>query len=335
MERAADSASMKPSVSVVIPAFNCAAFIDQALGSLVAQTFTDWEAFIVDDGSTDDTAMRCAHWCQQDSRLHLLRQENSGGPSGPRNRAIEASSGEFVALLDPDDWWRVEKLEHQLALMHRWPSLGLLFGDSELVQADGHPIGSYFESLSFVDKARPYVAEREPGFFVARPEFLYFTACVYTGIQTSGVMLRRSALESLGQLFPTDLRNCEDNDLWWRVMERHETGFITTALHAYRQHPDGLSHDVPKLTQGRLVAHIRNYQRLQAAMPSAWARRYRQRIAEHYLFLGWQARMRGDAAAARSAYRASLGWRVGVDAPLAILKSWIPPRSARVQPRST
>lgn len=99
-----------PLVSVIIPAYNAAAFVGRTLASLRAQTFSDFEAIVVDDGSTDATAKVVGEAAAADSRFRLIRQAN-GGVAAARNRALADARGRYVANLDADDLWRPQFLE--------------------------------------------------------------------------------------------------------------------------------------------------------------------------------------------------------------------------------
>ena len=109
---------MKPSVRIVIPAYNAEATLDETLKSIAAQSFTDWQCVIVDDKSTDGTAALAKRWQDTDSRFHLIEApRNFGGPAGPRNLGIKSASEDYIAFLDSDDVWHPKKLETQLASM--------------------------------------------------------------------------------------------------------------------------------------------------------------------------------------------------------------------------
>jgi glycosyltransferase involved in cell wall biosynthesis len=99
-----------PLISVIIPAYNAAAFVGRTLASLQAQSFTDFEAIVVDDGSTDDTAEVVRQAVEGDPRFRLIRQAN-GGVAAARNRALAEASGRYVANLDADDLWQPPFLE--------------------------------------------------------------------------------------------------------------------------------------------------------------------------------------------------------------------------------
>jgi glycosyltransferase involved in cell wall biosynthesis len=106
-----------PLVSVVIPTYNQPGFLREALGSVFAQTFTDYEVIVVNDGSTDDTAQQLEHY---GNRIHLITQVNQGIGLA-RNKGMDAASGRYVAFLDHDDLWHPAKLETQVAFMREHP----------------------------------------------------------------------------------------------------------------------------------------------------------------------------------------------------------------------
>lgn len=114
----------RPAVSVVVTAYNCGRYLAEAIGSVFAQHPTPDQVIVVDDGSTDDTAAVAARF--GDGILYL-HQENAG-IGAARNRGIEAARGRFIALLDGDDLWRVDKIALQLAAFEQDPELDLVFG---------------------------------------------------------------------------------------------------------------------------------------------------------------------------------------------------------------
>jgi glycosyltransferase involved in cell wall biosynthesis len=124
---------MTPLVSVVIPAYNSARTVGATITSVLAQTMTDVEVLVVDDGSTDGTgeAARGIH----DSRVRVLQQEN-GGVAAARNAGIHAASGEYVGLLDADDLWLPHKLERQLAVLRERPDVHAVHSGTAWVDDD-------------------------------------------------------------------------------------------------------------------------------------------------------------------------------------------------------
>ncbi len=107
-------------VSIIMPCHNGASFLPQAVESVIAQTYGDWELLIIDDASRDESVSIAKEYCAKDSRLRLLHtKQSTGKPATPRNVGIEAATGQFIAFLDCDDKWAPSKLEHQLPLFEQ------------------------------------------------------------------------------------------------------------------------------------------------------------------------------------------------------------------------
>ena len=106
---------MLPLVSIITPCYNAAPFISQAIESVLAQSFGDWEMIIVDDCSTDNTDIVVGKI--KDPRIRYIKNEKNSGAAVSRNRALREANGRWVAFLDSDDLWKPEKLEKQIRFM--------------------------------------------------------------------------------------------------------------------------------------------------------------------------------------------------------------------------
>lgn len=115
---------MSARIAIVMPCYNCAAHVENSIASVLAQTCTEWELFVVDDGSTDDSAARIV--AVNDPRIHLLRQANAG-VSAARNRALHAASSELIAFLDADDTWAPTFLHNMLGALDAQPAAVLAY----------------------------------------------------------------------------------------------------------------------------------------------------------------------------------------------------------------
>src|SRR6266542_4434299 len=118
--------NLTPKVSVVIPTYNCAAYLPQTVASVISQSCQDFEIIIVDDGSTDETAKLLDGG---NHRLIYVTQDHSGIPAKVRNKALELARGEFIAFLESDELWETDKLERQLGLMKTRPDVEACFTD--------------------------------------------------------------------------------------------------------------------------------------------------------------------------------------------------------------
>ena len=117
-----------PAVSIIMPAYNVEPYVGDAIRSALAQTFTDFELIVVDDGSKDGTADVVKELARQDARIQLVQQANRG-LAGARNSALRAARGAFFALLDSDDLWEPEFLAEQMAILSSRPDVDIVTGN--------------------------------------------------------------------------------------------------------------------------------------------------------------------------------------------------------------
>jgi glycosyltransferase involved in cell wall biosynthesis len=128
------------SVSIIIPVYNNEAFVARAIDSARAQNFLDREIIVVDDGSTDSTALVLSKY---GGKIHVLRQNNSG-PAAARNRAVTLASGEYLAFLDADDWWPDNKLTLTLRALETHRTAVMAFSGYREILPDGTPLADHF-----------------------------------------------------------------------------------------------------------------------------------------------------------------------------------------------
>jgi teichuronic acid biosynthesis glycosyltransferase TuaG len=137
-------------VSIVTPVYNGDQWLAETLASVKAQTFTDWEHLLVDDGSTDLSVNVIEAAAAHDTRITLLRTASNSGPSAARNLALDAARGRFIAFLDADDLWLPNKLERALEWMtaHEY---GFIYHDYRFISHDGTRVGPVIEAPELMD----------------------------------------------------------------------------------------------------------------------------------------------------------------------------------------
>lgn len=209
-----------PAVSVVIPAFNSEAFIGDALASIAAQTLTDVEVLVVDDGSTDGTIREAERWAGK-LDLTVVRQANAG-PSAARNNGIRRARAARCALLDADDLMLPDLLAAQVAALDANPSVGLVVTDVETFDDRGTLLPARWRFEADDDPLERLVMEN------------YVT--------TSAVMAPTACFIDAG-LFPEDRRVAEDYELWLRMAVRWRVALIDRPLVRYRYTSGSLSAD--------------------------------------------------------------------------------------------
>ena len=136
-------------ISIIMAAYNAEKTIEQAINSVLSQTYPDFELLVVNDCSTDKTAMLAEAIVKKDDRIRLISNEKNSGVSYTRKHGLEEASGEWVAILDSDDAWAPEKLEKQIKLQKK-TNADLLFTGSAFMDADGKPIDWYLRAPSEV-----------------------------------------------------------------------------------------------------------------------------------------------------------------------------------------
>lgn len=213
-------------VSVIIPTFNSAHFLEEALDSVLAQTVAPQEIIVVDDGSTDDTAARLQRYA---GRIHYRYQRNQG-VSAARNQGLDLATQEFVAFLDADDVWHPRKLEVQLAAFRFSPELGLLG-----TRAFSWPAPEFPR----LDGCVP--CRLTP---VSWPQLV-----VKNRLCTSTIMVRRAVLEQAGR-FDTAIQGPEDRDLWLRLTERAASANLELPLSGTREVPGSVSRQAARCQAG-------------------------------------------------------------------------------------
>jgi glycosyltransferase involved in cell wall biosynthesis len=221
--------SRDPEVSVIIPTYNRGWVVKEAIDSVLAQDFKDFELIVVDDGSTDDTGQILEAYGQD---LMVLRQSNRG-VSAARNRGIDAAAGRLIAFLDSDDLWLPGKLSTQVDFFHAHPK-AVINQTEEIWIRNGVRVNPKTRHHKFGGM----IFERS------------LALCL---ISPSAVMMRHSLFDEVGR-FDEDLPACEDYDLWLRISWRYPVHLIETPLIIKRGgHEDQLSR-APGLDKFRIQA---------------------------------------------------------------------------------
>ena len=208
---------IKPQVSVIIPTYNRAWVIKEAIDSVLTQDYTEFELIVVDDGSTDQTFDVLESYRND---IKVLSQKNKG-VSAARNRGIAEASGNFIAFLDSDDLWLSQKLSVQIDFFNQTPD-ALICQTEEVWIRNGL-------------RVNPKKRHKKPSGMIFKPSL---KLCL---VSPSAVMIRRHLLDRVGR-FDEALPACEDYDLWLRISCRFPIYLIDTPLIIKRGgHDDQLS----------------------------------------------------------------------------------------------
>ena len=188
------------SVSIIMPAYNCERFIADAIRSVLAQTYTEWELLIVDDCSTDDTAAVVASF--DDQRIHYQRNAHTMGAALTRNEALKKAKGRYIAFLDSDDVWTPDKLEKQIAFMAQ-KGCAFSFTDYQIMEEDGSLTGKRLHMPA---------------------SLTYHQYLRNTAIGCLTIVIDR---QQTGDFLMPNIKSSHDMALWLLIMKR---GFVAYAL---------------------------------------------------------------------------------------------------------
>jgi glycosyltransferase involved in cell wall biosynthesis len=224
-----------PRVTAIIIFLDPGAYIEEAIESVLGQTFDDWELILVDDGSKDESpAIAARHAGERPDRITVLRHpggENKG-MSASRNLGLEHARGELVAFLDADDIWLPEKLERQVAILDAHPEAGMVFGPTTYWH-------SWSETLAPEGRDRHSRIPPEPGRLLQPPELL---ECILAGQShspaTCAALLRLDAVRRV-RGFETPFRDMYEDQVFFAKIALHERIWLMPdSLDRYRQHHD-------------------------------------------------------------------------------------------------
>jgi glycosyltransferase involved in cell wall biosynthesis len=252
---------MSETISVVVPTYNAAASLPKAIDSVRIQNWPDLEIIVVDDGSTDETAIVLKSLASPD--LQVIRQHN-GGPGAARNKAIKAAGGKWIAFLDVDDLWLPHKLALQMDRLREDPSTAFAYGDSLWQSSNG--------ALS--EQKSPSATGNLFADLLLGPQFVLSTAVV-----------RRDCFDRVG-LFESEFRTGEDWDFWLRLSSFYRGCYIPVALAVYHvsNDPDKYPPDMHERCQLRILSRLFSNPEIARVWPKF--SRYRRRLCSwHYAVL--------------------------------------------------
>lgn len=239
---------MQEKVSIIVPVYNAANYIEQTIQSVLAQDYENWELILVENGSTDDSVAKIQAF--DDERIHLIIMDGNAGAANARNEGMRQATGTYVGYVDADDLWRPDKLSRQIAFMNE-KSAAFAFTGYEFGDENANPTGK----------------------IVRVPETLsYKQALSNTTIFTSTVLFDTRRIEK-DKLYMPNVKS-EDSALWFQILRGGVTAYgLDENLVIYRRPANSLSSN--KLEAMR---RIWNLYRKQEKLNIFYSM---------YLFIGW------------------------------------------------
>lgn len=250
---------MKPKVTVIIPCYNREMFIRETLESALGQTYENLEIIAVDDGSTDRTREIIE---QYDGRIQLLEHEGreNKGQSAAINIAMRSSKGEYVAILDSDDLWSIDKIEKQVGYLERNPEIGIVYGNGYAIDERGKTL------YKLIPPGRK--EESDPRKMLLECHFNI----------PSNALVRRSVYDKTGE-YDEAMRSSQDHDMAIRLLEVTKAAFLDEAVWYYRQHPDTQS---KKHTKRRWEIGFKILEKACHRYPYGWGVKRRRLAVLHF-----------------------------------------------------
>ena len=277
-----------PSVTVVLPLYNQAQYVSEALTSVLSQTYQDMEIIVVDDGSSDGGSQVVE--AMADPRVRLVRQSNQG-VSCARNRGIEMAISDYVAFLDADDRWQPAFLQSCLSFLKRHPSVSAVYTNV----VDGRT-------------GRPRLDRSCCAEGIVHDYFATVVRCHrHLGIPSS-VVAQTKALRQAGG-FPVGVKYNEDHDLWMRLAWVGKVGFLAEPLGFYRDNPSGA---MARMRESGVPYPypVHTYRRWQSEgrIPATLLRSSREFV--NWTLLGYVCNLAnvGDVLGARRVFRSECHW---------------------------
>lgn len=313
----ARKAIVMPKVSVIVPTYNSAAFIRETLESILSQDYQDFEILIVDDASTDNTKDVVAAISSEKIR-YLCLPQNHGGPSKARNVGITNAKGEFIAVFDSDDIMQTGRLSTAVSLLDTFPDVAMTFTD---ILKFNEKTGDYPESLlKGYDRFASLKKTRHGSkLYVIDSEQAYSCLFYENFVSTSSVTVRRSIFDKVG-FFDEELTNADDLDMWFRITNYFNVGFIDAVTVRYRVSDGSISGRGLKLVNNRITVY-RN--RLNMDLKRESRLQAHKQIAINYEGMGYSYRCLNQMKEARRSYLSSLKEKLNLNVIIQFLITYL------------
>jgi glycosyltransferase involved in cell wall biosynthesis len=238
-----------PRVAIIVPAYNQAVLLSEAIESILAQTYQDWEAVIVDDASHDDSYEVARSFAARDpERITAMRLERNQGVAGARNAGIRASrGGELICLLDHDDYWMENYLENSVSIydaaVAEGRRVGVVSSNGLMLTPEGITGETWFDRNGRIDEVD-------------------LDKMIQRNYLLARALFPRVAYDEAGGAFEPTCRGSDDYDLWLRIMELgYEAITVEEALVIYRDHPGAFSRNRLAYAEGASTCYRRALKR--------------------------------------------------------------------------
>jgi glycosyltransferase involved in cell wall biosynthesis len=276
-----------PTVSAIIPTFNRGHVVGEAVESVLAQTFPDFELIIVDDGSLDNTAERIAAF--KDSRIRYIRQSNAG-VAAARNRGAVEAHGRMLSFLDSDDLWKPEKLAREVGFLNAHPEVHAVFSDLEERFLEGSTIPSFARQSPCLGK---WIGDRSfPDGVIVPQREAYLMLLNEVPLKPTAFTIRKDVFDQLGGGYEKEWEPSEDWEFFLRFSKKYMFGYLDHPLAILRPSSDSLH--LARMA-GAPSINLLLAEKRRIPLEDREARReVRRGISWQSRMLGWQHEKRGE-----------------------------------------
>jgi len=267
-EKASDSS--QPLVSIIMAAYNRQDLMVETLDNVAAQTYSNWECIVVDDGSTDGTVDVLKRYAMADKRIRYVRQRNQG-PAGARNHGLREARGEYVQFWDSDDFLEKRKLEAHVAYLQAHPNADIVYGSARYFRTEAPDERRY----SPIGPDEPWLAEFSATGYEMLKELVAANIMV-----VEAPMFRRQVFERVGR-FDTRLPPLEDWEFLFRCAVSGQTFHFLNSedtLTLVRWHPSSITHDTTKVRRASVMVR----EKIDAAVSQPELRNINRKLAADY-----------------------------------------------------
>jgi glycosyltransferase involved in cell wall biosynthesis len=274
-----------PRVSILLTCYNHIRYLPACVEGIRRQTFRDYEIVAIDDGSQDFSR----EWLAEQSDIRCIFNDENLGTYETLNVGLRSTSGEFVAVLNDDDLWEPEKLSRQVALLEKFPKVGVVhtggtFIDGDGKRQEGNPLGFAFPRFETGDVLLGLVYENK--------------------VIASAALARRACFEQVGE-FNREYFGSGDWEMWFRIAEHFDFGFVDAPLTHYRVHGANASHKLERIWQDDEKLRTWMATRLEGLGSRFSAGSLRKARAFNFAALGTVQTLNGRPGDGRRAYAAS------------------------------
>jgi glycosyltransferase involved in cell wall biosynthesis len=293
-----------PKVSVIIPTYNRAQLLKEAIDSVLAQTYKNFELIVVDDNSIDNTKDVVEGYIKNFQNIRYALNRHKKGAGGARNTGIESASGEWVAFLDSDDLWREDKLRLQMDLAGQHDEIGLIFTNFSCFPIENKQC---FVFRTYEDKkyakffSKAYWDRANLHTFIQKQPIFAELLKTRLQIKTPSAVIKKALLADAR--YDEDLRINEDIDFFIRVILKCRVGYIDLPLVKIRRHEENIestvSEDAKRQSVLRFAENLLQLKDTEKNLSGEEKKAINYSVSRFYFDVGYGYRLKGDFANAR------------------------------------